>query len=46
MGLRHPPVLDEHRSLDARRRFLAWAALAILVVSFVPVPLQQIAVAR
>lgn len=46
MGLRHPPVLDEIRPLDARRRLLAWAALAILVVSFVPIPLQQIPVAR
>lgn len=46
MGLRHPRVLDEDRPLDARRRLLAWTALAILILAFVPVPLDQIPVAR
>jgi membrane-associated protease RseP (regulator of RpoE activity) len=46
MGLRHPPVLDENQPLDRRRRLLAWAALVVLVLCFVPVPLQQIPVAR
>jgi membrane-associated protease RseP (regulator of RpoE activity) len=46
MGLRHPPVLDENQPLDRRRRLLAWVALVVLVLCFVPVPLQQIPVAR
>ncbi|MEZ5331479.1 MAG: site-2 protease family protein [Thermoanaerobaculia bacterium] len=46
MGLRHPPVLDETTPLDRRRRLLAWLAFGVLVLSFVPVPLDQIPVAR
>jgi membrane-associated protease RseP (regulator of RpoE activity) len=39
LGLRHPPVFDEETPLDRRRRLLAWLALALLVLCFVPVPL-------
>lgn len=46
MGLRHPPVLDEATPLDSRRLLLAWLALAVLVLSFVPVPIVQIPVAH
>lgn len=42
MGLRHPPVVDSDRPLDARRMRLALAALALLVVSFTPVPLATL----
>lgn len=38
LGLRHPPALDELRPLDSRRRWIGLAALAVLVLSFTPVP--------
>ena len=44
MGLPHPPVRDETRELGPGRTALAWAALAILVVSFMPVPVEQWAI--
>jgi membrane-associated protease RseP (regulator of RpoE activity) len=37
--LGHPPVLDNHRPLPASRRRLAWAALALFLLTFMPVPL-------
>lgn len=43
MGLFHPPVRDETTPLDPGRRLLAWVALAIFVVSFMPVPLREVA---
>jgi membrane-associated protease RseP (regulator of RpoE activity) len=42
MGLRHPPVRDEEEPLDGRRLALAAAALLLLVLCFMPVPLRQI----
>lgn len=42
MGLRHPPVRDEHVPLDPARRRLAWAALAVLVLSFMPIPVAAL----
>jgi hypothetical protein len=44
LGLKHPPVADEHRPLDRRRKLLAAVALAIMVLSFIPVPLAEIPV--
>jgi membrane-associated protease RseP (regulator of RpoE activity) len=44
MGLYHPPVSDESEPLGAGRRALAWVALAILLLSFMPVPLREIPV--
>jgi len=44
IGLYHPPVYDESEPLDAKRRLLAWLALAMLVLCFMPVPLQDVAV--
>jgi membrane-associated protease RseP (regulator of RpoE activity) len=38
--LGHPPVLDAHRPLPASRRALAWAALALFLVTFAPVPFR------
>jgi len=40
--LYHPPVQDEHVPLDGKRRALAWLALAMLVLCFMPVPLSEI----
>ena len=40
IGLFHPPVYDESIPLDRKRRLLAWAALAMLVLSFMPAPIS------
>ncbi len=42
MGLRHPPVVDEWTPLDRRRRALALLALALFLLSFMPVPMRGI----
>jgi membrane-associated protease RseP (regulator of RpoE activity) len=44
IGLYHPPVWDETTPLDPRRRKLAWIALILLVLSFMPAPLAVVAV--
>jgi membrane-associated protease RseP (regulator of RpoE activity) len=44
IGLYHPPVYDESEPLDAKRRLVAWLGLAMLILSFMPVPIQDIAV--
>jgi len=44
MGLPHPPVRDEMVSLDRRRLLLAWLALVVFALSFMPVPLLQVGV--
>ena len=36
----HPPVLDAHRPLPQTRRWLAWAALALFLLTFSPVPFR------
>ena len=36
----HPPVLDVQRPLPASRRMLAWAALALFIITFAPVPFR------
>jgi len=40
LGVRHPRVVDEALPLDPRRRWLAFAALAIFVLSFMPAPIE------
>ena len=44
IGLRHPPVHDEGIPLDPKRRALAWVALLLFVLSFMPVPIQYVTV--
>lgn len=44
IGLYHPPVYDETEPLDAKRRLLAWLALAMFVLSFMPVPIREVLV--
>ncbi len=39
-GIRHPRVIDEDVPLDPVRRFVAFLALVIFVVSFTPVPIK------
>ena len=45
MGLRHPPVRDEAVPLDRGRLALAWLGLAVFVLSFMPVPVEEILIA-
>jgi membrane-associated protease RseP (regulator of RpoE activity) len=42
IGLRHPPVYDESLPLDRKRQALAWVALVIFVLSFMPVPIDYV----
>lgn len=44
MGLHHPPVYDEQARLDPVRRLLAWVALGVFLLSFMPVPLAEVVV--
>jgi membrane-associated protease RseP (regulator of RpoE activity) len=44
IGLRHPPVYDEDTPLDPKRRALAWVALLLFALSFMPVPIQYVTV--
>ncbi len=38
--LGHPPVLDAYRPLPPSRGWLAWAGLALLAITFAPVPFR------
>jgi len=38
LGLRHPAPADPHTPLDPKRKFMGWVMLAILTVTFIPVP--------
>lgn len=40
MGTRHAPPLDDLTPLDPARRRLGWVAFLILLLCFVPIPLQ------
>jgi membrane-associated protease RseP (regulator of RpoE activity) len=42
IGLYHPPVYDESLPLDPKRRALAWVALLLFALSFMPVPIQYV----
>jgi len=44
MGLPHPPVRDESVPLDPRRRAVAWVVLAVFLLTFMPVPVSEIAI--
>jgi membrane-associated protease RseP (regulator of RpoE activity) len=40
MGVRHPPVLLPHISLDEKRRKIGYFALLIFILTFVPAPFR------
>jgi hypothetical protein len=42
LGLKHPRLLDEGEPLDPRRRRLAWLALALFALGFMPVPIAVV----
>ncbi len=44
IGLHHPPLRDERIPLDRKRRLLAWLALVMFILSFMPIPLDVIPV--
>jgi len=44
IGLPHPPVYDESEPLDPKRRLLAWFALVMFVLCFMPVPIRDVMV--
>jgi len=44
MGIRHPPPLNEVTNLDKRRKAVGIAAALMLVLCFVPVPLDMVPV--
>lgn len=41
IGTEHPPPLNEYISLDTKRRFLAFIALLIFILSFTPMPVSM-----
>jgi len=40
VGLRHPAALEEEAPLTPRGRLVAWLSLAVLVVTFAPMPIR------
>jgi membrane-associated protease RseP (regulator of RpoE activity) len=42
LGVRHPPPLNDRTELDDRRRIIGFLVAAILVLCFVPIPLQAL----
>jgi len=42
MGLKHPPVLDESVPLLKIHRVIGWVSIAVLLLTFIPVPIDLI----
>jgi membrane-associated protease RseP (regulator of RpoE activity) len=42
LGFRHPPTLNDYMPLGAKRLMLALLALAVLVLTFMPVPVRLV----
>jgi len=42
LGIGHPPVMDEHVPLGRRQLVIAWTALIIFLVTFMPLPISFI----
>jgi membrane-associated protease RseP (regulator of RpoE activity) len=42
LGLKHPPPLDPYTPLDSTGRKLAWTAVALFVLTFIPIPVNVI----
>ena len=40
IGIGHPPVIDAHVPLSRRQRIIAWVALIIFLVTFIPAPIS------
>ncbi|MDO8955557.1 MAG: site-2 protease family protein [Deltaproteobacteria bacterium] len=38
MGFRHPPLMDWWVPLDYKRKIIGWLAVAIFILTFIPVP--------
>jgi len=42
LGVEHPRVIDEEVPLDQHRAALGWIAIAIFILCFMPLPIEQI----
>jgi membrane-associated protease RseP (regulator of RpoE activity) len=40
LGIKHPPPLDPYTPLDKPGRVLGWCAIALFVITFIPVPVS------
>ncbi len=38
LGIRHPSPMDPYQPLDTKRKAIAWLAIVILIITFIPVP--------
>jgi membrane-associated protease RseP (regulator of RpoE activity) len=43
LGRRHPPTLDSHTKLDAQRKYVGYATVALFIVCFIPNPIRWVA---
>jgi membrane-associated protease RseP (regulator of RpoE activity) len=44
IGLYHPPVWDERQPLDRKRQAVAWLALLIFILTFMPAPIAELTI--
>lgn len=42
LGLRHPPPLEERVPLDPKRKAIGWLTIAVLILTFIPVPIRAL----
>ncbi|MCL4558113.1 MAG: site-2 protease family protein [Deltaproteobacteria bacterium] len=42
LGIRHPSPIDPYQPLDVKRKYIAWFAMIILIITFIPVPFSGI----
>lgn len=42
MGLGHPPLLDEHDTLESVHKWMGYSCIAVFFLTFIPVPLALI----
>ena len=40
LGLRHPEPIDPYTPLDRSGRILGWIAVALFILTFIPVPVS------
>ncbi len=40
LGLRHPPPLEGQVALDPKRKMIGWLTIAVLILTFIPVPIK------
>lgn len=40
LGVRHPPIMDEHIPLDLKHRLVGWGSILLFIVTFMPIPFK------